>query len=292
MTPALPEGFRHEWLQTKDVRLHWVRGGAGPTVVLLHGWPQCWYEWRALLPRFATSYQVIAVDLRGMGASSKPADGFDNRTMAEDVAAVLESLAVQRYAVAAHDIAVPVGYALASEHPNKVTAFVALEAVLPGISADLKTNESGSPLWHPLFHAVLDLPELLLSDRERAYLSYFFRTYAANPEAITPDDLEVYTQYLREPGALRASLGYFRSIETIAQNNAQYASRKLRMPVLALGGDRSLGEFGLATMQQVAEHVQGDAVADCGHWVVEEQPEELFQRMEPFLNEVLLQEPR
>jgi pimeloyl-ACP methyl ester carboxylesterase len=283
MTDKAPSLAHHE-ADLGDVRLHYVTAGQGFPVVLLHGWPQSWYEWRHVIPGLAERYEVIAPDLRGLGDSSRPADGYDKQTVAHDIwRLVHDRLGKQAFFLVGHDWGGPTAYALAAAHPDAVRKLAILDVAIPG---DGSPNISqGGRRWHHAFHQTPDLPEALVTGREDIYLGWFYRTYGARPDAIPEADTAEYLRVYRRPGALRAGFAYYRAIpRDIADNEAIRARFKLPMPVLALGGDSGWGR-GMEVMEslrRMATDVTGGVIADCGHWIPEEQPAELLRQLLAF----------
>lgn len=236
--PAFDAAFSHHKAEVNGVRLHYVTGGRGEPVVLLHGWAQTWYTWRRVMPLLsAAGFTVVVPDLRGMGDSARPADGYDKKTIAAEVAALMRQLGHERFSVAGHDLGAQVAYALGRHHPDQVSKVAVLDAPVPGIPPwdELTKNPR---LWHWTFYNVPDLPEAMIGGgRERLYFSWFYRQIAVDTNAIETDLDEVVRAY-SQPGALRAGLAYFRAFEQDARDNAGYAQSKLKMPVLD-GGARA-----------------------------------------------------
>lgn len=276
------QAMEHHHADLGDVRLHYVTAGSGFPVVLLHGWPQSWYEWRNVMPGLTERFRVIAPDLRGLGDSSRPADGYDKKTIAADIwQLVHHRLGLDSFYLVGHDWGGPVAYALAAAHPDAVRRLAILDVTIPG---DGSPNMSqGGRRWHHAFHQTLDLPEALIAGREDIYFGWFYQHYGARP--LDPRDVAEYLRVYRQPGALRAGFAYYRAIPTdIADNQATAAGFKLPMPVLALGGDRSWGRRTevAESLRRLAVDVQGGVIENCGHWIPEEQPEELLQRLLAF----------
>src|SRR4051794_7653749 len=277
--------MRHHHADLGDVRLHYVTAGSGFPVVLLHGWPQSWYEWRHVIPGLAERYQVIAPDLRGLGESSRPLDGYDKKTIGNDVwRLVHDVLGISAFHLVGHDWGGPTAYAIAAAHPDAVRRLAILDVTIPG---DGSPNISqGGRRWHHAFHQTPDLPEALVTGREDIYLGWFYRSYAARPDAIAEADIAEYLRVYRQPGALRAGFSYYRAIPQDIVDNAVLAAHfKLPMPVLALGGDRSWGRGMevVESLRRVAVDVQGGVVENCGHFMPEEQPADLLRRLIAFL---------
>lgn len=276
-------GLAHHHADLGDVRLHYVTAGQGDPLVLLHGWPQTWFEWRRVMPALAREFRVIAPDLRGLGDSSRPSHGYDKATMANDIWLLLQQLGVSQCSVVGHDWGGPVAFALAAAQVEAVRRLAILDVVIPGDGADFS---QGGRRWHHAFHMTPDLPEALVTGRERIYLEWFFRSFAWRPDAIGEEEIAEYLRCYSQPGALRAGLALYRALPQDRDANARrIAAGKLPMPVLAVGGARSFGR-GIEveqSLRRVAEDVTGAVIADCGHWIPEEQPELLLSHLLPFL---------
>ena len=273
--------FAHHYAEVGEVMLHYVTAGSGPPVVLLHGWPQTWYEWRLVMPALAERYTVIAPDLRGLGDSSRPFGGYDKRTVANDVWQLVNGkLGHRRFLLVGHDWGGPTAYALAATHPEAVSKLAIVDVVIPGDGGDFS---QGGRRWHHQFHMTPDLPEALVQGRERLYLQWFYQTFAYRPGAIDETALDEFTRTYSQPGALRAGFNYYRAIgEDAKANAAQLATGfRLPMPVLAVGGGvsyphgRGRGADVEASMRRVATDVRGVVIPECGHFVPEEAPEAL-----------------
>ncbi len=278
-------GVEHRHADLGDVRLHYVTAGAGFPVVLLHGWPQSWYEWRHIIPDLAERFRVIAPDLRGLGDSSRPAGGYDKKTVGNDVwRLVRDVLGLPEFHLVGHDWGGPTAYAVAAAHPDAVRRLAVLDVTIPGDGSP--GISQGGRRWHHAFHQTLDLPEALIAGREEIYFGWFYRNYGARPDALSDADIAEYLRVYRQPGALRAGFSYYRAIPAdIADNAATAAAFKLPMPVLALGGDRSWGRGMevVESLRRMAVNVQGGVVENCGHWMPEEQPAELLRQLLAFL---------
>lgn len=273
------EGFAHRFATVNGVRLHYVAGGRseGPLLVLLAGFPESWFAWRKVMKRLAPDYRIIAPDLPGQGDSDRPAGGYDTRALAEAVHGLLQQLGVDRYAMAAHDVGAWVAYPYAALFGGELRRLALLDAGIPGITLPdlLPTHPDRAwRTWHFAFHAVPDLPEALISGRERAYLEWFLRRKTANPDAFADSDIDEYLRVFMREGGLRAGLAYYRAAALSAQQNRELASRgPLTMPVLALGADQGSIEDMAGPLRAYADDVRGGVMANCGHFIPEEQPE-------------------
>ena len=259
--------------------------GAGDPVVLLHGWPQSGHEWRKVMPLLAPRHRLIVPDLPGLGDSSCPADGYDKRRIAGDLLELADRLGLERFHLVGHDWGGPTAFAMACAAPERIRSLTILDVTVPGIGPDLS---QGGRRWHHAFHMTPELPELLVQGRERAYLGWFLDAFCWQRDAIGAADVDAYVRCYSRPGALTAGFAYYRAIpEDIAANRAILASGfRLPMPVLALGGARAeargRGEEPLESLRQIALQVEGGAIADCGHFIPEEQPALLAERLLAF----------
>jgi len=273
-----------------SLRIHYVEAGIGEqTIVLLHGFPQTWWEWRFVIPKLAEAgFRVIAIDYRGAGDSWRPATGYDKRTMAGDIYKVLkEHLQVTEPVImAGHDIGLMVAYAYAQEYREDVSHLVVIDAPLPGTLAFDKIR-SDHRVWHFAFHAVRDLPELLIAGREREYLQSFFNYRIFNVGAISKADIDLFTAVYSAPGAIRAGLEVYRAFDQDINDNRESLRKngKLSIPVLAIGGEISTsGSIMDDMMREVADNVVAVRIPRTAHWVVEENPGALLSEILKFLN--------
>ncbi|MGH7933841.1 MAG: alpha/beta fold hydrolase [Candidatus Binataceae bacterium] len=267
------------------VRMHYVTAGHGDPVVLLHGWPQTWYEWRHIMPALAARYTVVAPDLCGLGDTSKPASGYDKRTIADDIYQLVRKLGFQRISLVGHDWGGPVAYAYACAHPDEVRKLVVLDVAIPaaGLEEFPQMTRRGG-LWHIAFHNVRDLAETLVAGHERAYLTWFYRT-AFKPDAFSEQDIDEYVRCYAAPGGMRAGFEYYRAIFDDVDHNKENAKTRLKMPVLALGGQYGFGAHTERSMKKLADDVRGGVIEDCAHWIAEERPDYLIEQLLAFFAE-------
>lgn len=285
MTVDHPESFAgtfsHHTCRLEDVQLHYVIGGRGEPVVLLHGWPQTWFEWRRVMPGLAERYTVIAPDLRGLGDSSRPDSGYDLRTLSGDIRRLVEHLGLGAIRLVGHDLGGPVAYAYAAQWPGDVAALAVVEAPLLGVRVE-GVDDLNHLLWHFAFHQAPDVPEALVAGRERTYLTWFYKTFAYDKAAIGEEEIAEYVRCYSAPGGLRAGFAHYRAFAEDARQVAEWAKTKLKRPVLALGGELSLGVITMKLYGAVAEDVRGGVIPQCGHWVAEERPEYLIDQLFTF----------
>ena len=272
------------------VRLHYVVEGDGPLVVLLHGWPQTWYCWREVIAPLAAAHTVLAPDLRGYGQSDKPPAGYDKRTMAADVRALAAHLGHSRVALlAGHDRGARVAHRYALDHPDEVERLAVLDVVPTREMFSRPDATIARGYWHWLFHLQPDLPELLVGSNIEAYLRWFFERWTTNRPAVEAAVPE-YVRAFEAPGALRAGFDDYRATfpdDLDADEASAATGQRLPMPVLALWGDAGLPSRlpVLDIWRRYADDVRGQAVPACGHFLPEEQPDEVARHLLAFLKE-------
>jgi pimeloyl-ACP methyl ester carboxylesterase len=286
--PRLPRGFTDtftsRYVKSGDVRLHAVIGGDGPPLLLIHGWPGNWYYWRHVMPALARDFQVIAVDQRGIGLSDKPEHGYDAGTLANGLAALMDALGHERFAVAGVDTGMIIGHALAADHPDRVARVALGEATLPGITPDsplILPDQLVDRLWHIPFNQLAETNEQLVRGREDIFFGAEFDA-AAGSKKLPDYAVRYYVDGLSNREALHGSFQLYRAFNVTAMQNAERKNRRLPMPVLAIGGAESLGENAANIMRAVADNVQG-VVVPGGHWVAEQAPEHMIAALTEFV---------
>jgi len=283
----MPAGFSEHKTRVAGTGIDYVIGGHGPTLVLIHGYPQTWYEWHGIMPALAKHYTVIAPDLPGAGRSDAPASGYDKKTMAATLHALLVSLGKdQDVNVVGHDIGTMVAYSYAAQYPHSVRKLVLSEAPIPdpSIYEFPALTAKGPGVWNfGFFSLQTGLPESLIRGRELTWTSGFMRGIAVHKDALTPDDLQVFASYLRDYAHLEASFAWFRTFPQDIADNARFQKKPLTMPVLAIGADGSLGSSVAKQVRHYATHVTPAVITDSGHWIYEEHPKETTDMLLHFL---------
>ena len=281
--------FLHHTASVNGIQLHYVIGGQGDPIVLLHGWPETWYAWHKVMPALAKNYTVVAPDLRGLGDSSKPTTGYDGKTAAEDIHQLVTKLGFKTIFLVGHDIGSFIVYPYAAEHPSEVRRLVVMEIPPPGFFPPPQVN-GGPPLWWILLHQTPGVPEDLVQGKEMTYLSWFFQNLAFNPAAITQEAINQYVSKYSAPGSMRAGFEYYRAMPQDAIQNMNYSKTKLTIPVLTLGAGylpifegkpNTAAEYG---MKKLAENVTGIAVPNSGHFIQEEQPDVVVKLLNTFFS--------
>lgn len=276
------EGFRQQIVRSGEVGIHAVTGGKGPPLVLLHGFPQTWWEWRRMMPALAARHSVVALDLRGAGHSDCPPDGYDKATLAADVHGVMTALGHERYAVCGHDIGGMVGLSLAARQRAAVTHLAVLDVPVPGWSR-WEALFANPTVWHFSFHMKRDLPERLIHGREYDYVATFMLDRTFDPSAHDHADIELFARALARPGRTRGGLEWYRAFPRDHADALDWKRQPLAIPVLGLGGDRRWGPEIVAMLQEFAADVRGGSIRDCMHWLPEERPAETAEQLLAFL---------
>ena len=263
------------------VKLHYLTAEHGPTVILLHGYAETSRMWRPIIPVLAKKFTVIAPDLPGIGDSGIPTDKIDMKTSASRIHALARSLGVEKARVVGHDIGLMVAYAYATQFPAETEKLVVMDAFLPGVPG-WEGIYNAPNVWHFRFNG--EYPEALVKGRERTYFEYFWNVFAADKTRSIPEaDRKAYTEAYSKPGRMRAAWAYFASWPQLAKDFAQISQTKLTMPVLSIGGDKSLGNELAEQMKLVASDVTVVVLKDTGHWILEEQPKETTEAIVKFL---------
>lgn len=266
------------------VQLHYLQAGTGSEtpVLLLHGYTETSHMWRPLMAQLDDRRVVIAPDLRGAGGSAKPDDGYDKKTLAQDVHALVQGLGHRKVKVVGHDIGLMVAYAYAAQYPDEVESIVLMDAFLPGVG-DWKNVWLLRDLWHFHFHG--DTALQLVAGRERIYFEHFWNDFAADKtRSLSEADRRFYTAAYAQAGGMRAGFGYFKAFEQDAADFAGFAKTPLQQPMLVLTGEKASGSFLIEQARLVDAQVEGVVIPGSGHWLMEEVPGQTISRLVDFLN--------
>jgi pimeloyl-ACP methyl ester carboxylesterase len=268
--PTLPSIFKSQIVHSPAGADIFVRSaGTGPVVVLVHGYAETSDSWAPLATELVKSYTVVVPDLRGIGHSSRPATGYDKKTQAADIRAVVTTLGFDHTFVVSHDIGIMVAYAYAALYPDKVERLVVMDAPLPGIAPwdDIIKDHK---LWHFSFWGPDE--ERLVQGRERIYLDRIWNDFSASPSQPDEATRKFYASEYAKPGAMRSGFAHFQAFSQDADDNKIFQRTKLTMPVLAIGGGKSFGATEAVVFRSVATNVREAVVPDSGHWLMEESP--------------------
>ena len=283
-------GFTRRHAEANGVNLHYVEGGKGDAVLLLPGWPQTWWSYHKVMPALAAKYRVLAIDIRGMGASGKPAGGYDKKTMAADIHALMRGLGLRRAHIVGHDIGAQVAHSFAANHPDATHTVTLLDVAHPdegllswpllpkhGTFGD-KIDENNAYAWWFAFHQVKGLPEDLLEGRAHIEHEWFYRYLLKNEAAISPHDRAVYARAYGSREAIRAGNAWYQSFTQDIIDEKTYAP--LRMPVLGVAGPGYGWLKG--SLEANAQSPEVVKLENSGHFVQEEQPEKLVRLLLAF----------
>lgn len=264
-----------------------MEAGSGPPVILLHGFPETWYAWRHQIPVLGQHYRLIVPDLRGYGATEKPTAGYDKRTMANDIKALMDALGIARAPIIGHDRGARVGLRFAKDHPGATDRFAALDNIPTRIIFERMDAKVARGHWFFLFNAVRDLPEALVMGREELWLHFILKGWTYDPEALTPDDIATYARAYSQHGGLRGPLEDYRAGEEDVAQDKVDADIKLSCPTLALWGEEfesggKMWDFP-AIWREVAEDPILVPVPLCGHLPHEERPDVVNEALLAFL---------
>jgi pimeloyl-ACP methyl ester carboxylesterase len=276
LVAALGKGFGSAIAKLNGATLHHVRGGTGPPVILVHGFPQDWYAYHRIMPRLAKSFTVVAADMRGVGRSTAPPSGFDATDLAHDIRQLADRLKLGRVYVAGHDNGGMIAYTYARLYPGETRGVMILDSPLPGIEpwAEVKANAS---LWHFGFHQTPKLPEILLAGRQFAYFREFFDRLALNGKAIADADVRHYASAYARPEQLRAGLEFYRRAYPASEKFNAAERSAIAVPIVLAGGDHAMGNLNERLAESLRQHgwanVTVEVIRNSGHWVVDEQPD-------------------
>ena len=265
--------------------IHVYSGGEGSTVVLIPGWPETADAYGELFPLLAQDHNIVCVDPPGLGDSAPSELGYDTGSISRTMEQSLRSQIGDSFHLVGHDVGAWIAYAWAAQFPNRVRSLTIIDAAVPGLAPPRDFPlpfEVNKKLWQFSFNILPELPELLTRGRERELFDWLFNNKAVHPERITRAKRDRYVECYSKPGGMTAGFAYYRSGSMSASQNIEFSKEKLPMPVLALGGSGGMGEQLRLLIEPFAERVDGGAVEDCGHYVMEEQPDLLAGRLLDF----------
>ena len=279
-------GMRRSTVRANGIRMNVWTGGEGPTLVLLHGYPQTGQMWHKVSPTLMKRFNLIIPDLRGYGDSEKARSGFDKKTMAKDIACLASELGHETFFLMGHDRGARVAHRLALDFPERVEKLIVLDIVPTHTIFSRTGRELAAAYWHWFYFQAPDLPEIMIRNSAEPFLQTMFRSLSWRPDAI--DDL-LFAEYLRAftlPGTIRCGLEDYRAAATIDyEDDERDLGTKLSCPVYTIWG-----QFGkmdslfdvVDTWKEKADNVIGKSLP-CGHFIPEEAPNELLSEIVPFL---------
>jgi len=267
-----PAGFKHQTATVNGINIHYVTGGSGEPLLLVHGFGQNWYMWNRLLPELGKHFTVIAPDLPGVGESSKPSSGYDKKTLAATLHGLIEQLHLPVINLAGHDIGLMVAYAYAVQYPGEVKKLALMDALLPGVEP-VWSQVKASAWWFGFF--AFPASGELVAGREQLFLTNFWPQVGHVPNPFTKEEVAEFVRAYAVKDGTKGSFGWFAAFEQDAKDNQAFMKTKLKMPLLAMGGEY----FGAAFLEQhcklVAENVTGSNIKGAGHWLVQENTQQV-----------------
>lgn len=274
-----PAGFKSEVANVNGVNIHYVTGGQGEPLLLIHGFGQNWYMWNRVLPELSKHFTIIAPDLRGVGESGKPASGYDKKTMATDLHELVKKLGYNNVNVAGHDIGLMVAYAYAAQFGSEVKKAAFLDALLPGVEPVWSTLKE--KLWWFGFFAWPGSGQVV-EGKERAFLTNFWPVVGHVNDAFTTEETEEFIRAYAVKGATTGAFHWFGAFEQDAKDNLELMKHKLAMPVLTIGGEYQSASFLGDHFKKVAINVTEIKIAGAGHWLIQEQTQPVLKGMMDF----------
>lgn len=281
--PADLDGFAHHFAKVNGTRIHYVSGGVGPAVVLLHGWPLTWREWRGIMPALASAgLKVIAPDLRGLGDSDRPSKGYDKKTVADDIRHLVRDLGLETIDLVGTDIGMMVAVSWALHHPAEIRRLVLAESLIPGFGLEELMNPATGGYWHFGFHAQVDLATMLTGGHEAEYLGNNWTMFSPL-KGITHNDRAEFLRTYGNPDGMRAGFRHYAAMLDDGKANRAAFDQKLTMPVLVLNAGLGIPqEQTLRGVSQVFANVEHDKVLLAGHAFAADRPDWTASRIISF----------
>ncbi len=262
-----PANFKHATTKVNGVDIHYVIGGSGEPLVLLHGFGQNWYMWNRLLPEFSKHFTVIAPDLPGLGESGKPDSGYDKKTLATYIHGMVKQLGYEHINLAGHDIGLMVAYAYAAQFSNEVNKLALMDALLPGVEP-VWSQVKGAAWWFGFFS--FPASGELVAGKERLFLTNFWPVVGHVKDAFNSEEVNEFVRAYSVKGGTTGAFHWFGAFEQDAKDNKEFMKTKLKMPLLAMGGEYFGAAFLAEHCKLVAENVKGSNIKGAGHWIVQE----------------------
>jgi haloacetate dehalogenase len=283
----MPASPAHHTVEANGIKQHYIEAGDGPPVILLHGFPETAYAWRKQVPALAARHRLIIPDLRGYGETDKPAAGYDKRTMAADILALMDRLGIERAPLIGHDRGARVATRFAKDHPGRIDRLAVLDNIPTLTIFERMDAQIARGHWFFIFNQVPDLPEALIAGREETWLRFILQGWTYDPELLTTEDLDAYARAYRKPGAVRGAMSDYRAGREDVAQDKEDRDAKIACPVLALWGQ----DFELvgrmfdvqAIWREIAPDLRAVSIPQCGHLPHEERPEEVNAALLDFL---------
>ena len=282
--------MNRNWKETKLAGgIHGLKAGSGTTVVLLPGWPETAEAYSEVFQPLAERYQVFALDPPGLGESDPAVEGYDTANIAQLLAAAVKTVTSERIHLVGHDVGGWIAYAWAAQFPERIRSLTLLDTAVPGTGcaqAFPLPPELNVKLWQFSFNTLPDLPEILTTGRERELFDWLFKHKSQRLDRIPQANRDRYVEAYARSGAMSRGFAYYRAVAESSKQNKEFSKTRLPMPVLARGGRGGTGDRLKSSMEALALQVEGGLIEDCGHYVMEEQPEFVAQDLLRFFAQV------
>ncbi|HHT9778188.1 TPA: alpha/beta fold hydrolase, partial [Legionella pneumophila] len=280
---SLPSSASSHFANVNGIRLHYIEMGKGPLVILLHGWPETSFSWRLTIRSLSSKYRVVAPDLRGLGLSEHTQNGYDKKTIATDIKALIEYLGETQAVIIGHDMGGKAAYVMAHLYPKSVSKLILVDCTIPGTE---NSDALHGGAWHYGFHMAPEIPEMLTKGREKEYIRAQIKVWLFNKGAIDEDTIDEYVKHYATNGGMTAGFNYYRALKEDAALVETFHNQKLMMPVLTITGRHSVGDKLAEALENEATSLKSIIVADSGHFVPEETPEIFNSSVLKFLESV------
>ncbi len=276
---APPSNFKHAMANVNGVNIHYVIGGEGEPLVLIHGFGQNWFMWDRLLPELSKHFTVIAPDLRGSGESDKPASGYDKKTMSTDIHELVKSLGYKSINLVGHDIGLMVAYAYAAQFGDEVKKMALLDALIPGIEP--VWQQVSTTVWHFGFFS-RPIAGDIVAGHEREFMTDFWPQVGHVKDPFTKEETDEFIRAFATKGATTGGFHWFGEFPQDVKDNHEFMKKKLKMPLLAMGGEYFSAPFLATHCRLVADNVSETKILGSGHWIVQEQTAQVQKGLTDF----------
>jgi pimeloyl-ACP methyl ester carboxylesterase len=280
--------LRHHMVRAEGLQIHVVEAGSktNPPVLFLHGWPECWAAFEELLPLLADKAHAIAIDLPGIGESPAPPPANDKRTLAKYVRGVIHALGLKDVTLVGHDVGGIIAYAYLRAYPGELAAAVLMNIAVPGVDPWYAVKND-TRIWHFSFHAVPELPEQLVSGREKTYFDWFYNTLSATPSSLKTQTRDEFVKAYFRPEALKTGFDWYRAFPQDERDASGYGTELVLTPVLYVRGERDMGAKADAYIEGMraagVRGVRGVTIPGAGHFSPSESPSEVAKALKSFM---------
>ena len=288
-TAAAPTSpLRHRMVDSEGIQIHVVEAGQStdPAVLFLHGWPESWVAFEELLPLIADATHAIAIDLPGVGDSPTPPPSNDKRTLARYVRGVINALGLKKVTLVGHDVGGMIAYAYLRSYPGELAAAVLMNIAIPGVDP-WNSVKSDKRIWHFSFHAVPELPEQMVTGREKTYFGWFYDVLSASPTSLNERTRDEFVKAYLRPEALKTGFDWYRAFPQDEKDGSAYSNELVHTPMLYVRGEKDMGAKAEAYVDGMraagVRDVRGVSIPGAGHFAPSEAPQEVAKALKSFL---------